>query len=477
MGRCPEIVKCMKCRKEMYFRPLSEKQIVLLCPDKSCGFVSPPIDIVPGSFVPLSKMIENYKAVLKKKGRVKELAIYCVDFSSRMDLEIPTDSLFLEGVLQDLAGRSDLEPDIRDALASVLNPPITYIKAVIFSLGFIIIDALKQMEVGDFPGFQVVSMVNRSEEVFRFPDFKDHTMPRLISEFLNALLIKMQEYRTTGEAIYRDFPKAIETVKELATEIRQTMGNAGIQIYFMIAGNNKTQTNELVNLNRLIMSKLNDLQPFKFNIIDVNPTAMNDAANERFKQTATLFNGFFSREPTFKGIFNTLVYNKLGTEPYVQAVKIKSPAPGQGPALEAPFVEPVAPKISSRYFKPEDIPMPINPASTGPLQDKAPSLGSEDPDAIPGMVASSAPIAPKPTPGYYKAEDFYASQDVEPLSEGSLSKPESQTTRAPIQTKMASVDDYLKTKEAERKAIPAGTKPISVKRSADDILDRLIKEE
>ena len=99
------MVKCRDCKAEMVYIPAENNEVILICPNPNCNFKSSPIKLAQ-SYINIEEekdlvekredeQVNNFiseicgtKTFLNRSGKVDEILIYCVDFSTRMDIEI-----------------------------------------------------------------------------------------------------------------------------------------------------------------------------------------------------------------------------------------------------------------------------------------------------------------------------------------------------------------------------------------------------
>lgn len=348
------MVKCWQCNGELTFRPISKSEIILKCSDENCGFESLPIKLDPlfkpveitqvpeviavktssvektkegertKEIITISKDIEYEKkydyifeqessvpqVILTRKGGLNKFSIFCLDFSNHMDKELPVMVEDLD-IWKKRINSDDILPQIiKDKLIELTIPPISYFRATLLAFSFLILENIKKMTVEDFHSFQIISMAGESEEVFRFPNFQKQTTPQIILDFINIITIRRQEYRSNELLKYRDYTLTLGTVTELLKEIRESYPDQLIQIFLLTMGSHRSFEQQPINPIMEIKKFLGDHEPFSFNIIHF---AIN--ASERiFQQIVRRFNGFFSKEITFKSIMNSITYHKYETD-------------------------------------------------------------------------------------------------------------------------------------------------------------------
>ena len=364
------MVKCQDCKSEMVYQPQENDNIILVCPNPDCDFQSQLIkmdqshtlddqiqdiktkeieEISDGedksdfaitvnqseNEIELEKSVqesdvisESYgsQTLLTRTGKLDEFIIYCVDFSTRMDIEIPIEDPLINEWKDKIANDHILSDTLKNELIELINPPISFFNATLFALSIFLLENIKKMTFEDFNSFQVISLAGNTDEIFRFPSFIDDTTPDIIIDFMKIMNITRQEYRANDELTYRDYSLAIQNISDLITELRESHPQEKVQIFLLSLGNNKTKDNQYINPIREIKEKLEDLMPFSFNIINFNGLGL----EHFFRQISRRFSGLYSRENTFKGLLNSILYNKYGTDPYqeisrIQDLKVETP--------------------------------------------------------------------------------------------------------------------------------------------------------
>ena len=358
------MVKCRDCKFEMVFKSISKTEIILVCPNPNCGFQSSPIklssdytsiDAIQASEEMTSKIsttelihdeesvkedIQNgnviadacgTQIILSRVGKINEYIIFCLDFSTRMDIEIPYDNNYLASWKNKILNDGILSDQVKNELIELLNPPISYFRAALFTFSNLILKNIKKMTFEDFQSFQIISLTGKSEELFRFPTFIEDINPEIIIDFINTFNIIRQEYRSINELEYRDYSSAIKHISELLIELRESYPQEKIKIYLLTIGPNTTKTNLYINPIREIKANMEDLEPFSLNIINFNGVSL----DRSFQLITKRFSGCYSRECSLKGMINAILNNLYGTDPYVETKKIQ--------ILETPKILPEAP--------------------------------------------------------------------------------------------------------------------------------------
>ncbi len=165
------------------------------------------------------------------------------------------------------------------------------------------------MTSGGFNSFQLISMSGLSEEIFRFPNFKQEISSEIISNFIKNLKIIRQEYISNAEVEFRNYSKAINTISESLIELRENLSEKIVNIYFLTIGGNNTRDMVYLNPIRKIKVVMEDLKPFNFNIINFNGSSL----DRFFKQIANRFNGTYIRRNEFRGIINSILKEEYKT--------------------------------------------------------------------------------------------------------------------------------------------------------------------
>jgi len=347
------MVKCRDCKFEMVFRFLNKNEIILVCPNPNCDFQSSPIKkssdhtSINGiqaseeinSSLATTKLIHNEESVkevfqnenviadicgtqtiLSRVGKINEYIIFCLDFSTRMDIDIPYDKNYLTSWQNKISNDGILSDQVKNKLNELLNPPISYFRAALFTFSNLILKNIKKMTVEDFQSFQIISLTGKSEELFRFPSFIENINSEIILDFINTLNIMRQEYRSNNELEYRDYSSAIRNIAELLIELRETYPKKEIKINLLTIGPNTTKTNLYINPIREIKAQMEDLEPFSLNIINFNGFSL----DRSFQQITRRFSGQYSRECSLKGMINAILNNQYGTDPYKESKKIQN---------------------------------------------------------------------------------------------------------------------------------------------------------
>jgi len=285
------MVRCWQCNGEVTFRPISKTEIVLKCLDESCGFESLPIKLDP-TFKPtqVSPMLEvialkrdtdeNIKGsvtleqlkpeivienelekhahmlepessvpqvILSRNGELNEFSIFCLDFSNRMDREVPYKDEDLNIWRSRIQDEEILSKSIKESLIELTNPPISYLRATLLAFSFMILENIKKMTVGDFHSFQIISMAGEAEEIFRFPNFQKQTTTEIISDFMTIMNLKRQEYKSNEILEYRDFNIAINVISDLVIELKEAYPDEDVQIYLIPIGDHKSTIHKAIN--------------------------------------------------------------------------------------------------------------------------------------------------------------------------------------------------------------------------------------
>lgn len=367
------MVKCRDCKFEMVFRSISKTEIILVCPNPNCNFQSSPIkrssdytsiDVIQSSEEVTSKLsttelihdeesvkddIQNENVIadtsgtqiiLSRVGKISEYIIFCLDFSTRMDIDIPYDKNYLTSWKNKILNDGILSEEVKNKLIELLNPPISYFRAALFTFSNLILKNIKKMTFEDFQSFQIISLTGKSEELFRFPTFIENINPDIIIDFINTLNIARQEYRSINELEYRDYSSAIKNISELLIELRESYPQEEIKIYLLTIGPNTTKTNLYINPIREIKANMEDLEPFSLNIINFNGVSL----DRSFQLITKRFFGLYSRECSLKGMINAILNNLYGTDPYIVTKKIRNLEPPKTlPEIQISIEEP--PKI------------------------------------------------------------------------------------------------------------------------------------
>jgi len=379
------MVKCRDCKSEMVYKPLNKDEIILVCPNINCGFQSSPIKIY-SEFASVEviqsperitrneesgkeeiqneNVIADTQTILSRVGKINESFIFCLDFSTRMDIDIPYNKEYLISWENKILKDEVLSDHVKNTLIELLKPPISYFGAALFIFSNLILENIKKMTFKDFQSFQIISLTGKSEEVFRFPTFIENTNSEMIINFINSLNIIRQEYRSNNELEYRDYYSAINNISELLIELRETYPQEEIKIFLLTIGTNKTKTNLYHNSIREIKAKMEDLGPFSFNIINFDGFGL----ERSFKLITRRFSGQYSRESSFKGMINAILYNQFGTDPYVESKEIQTlELPKKFPAIpiekphkfEVPQNSPSKVEIEEYNFKDKNVDIDI----------------------------------------------------------------------------------------------------------------------
>nr|MDO8119611.1 hypothetical protein [Candidatus Sigynarchaeota archaeon] len=315
------MIKCKKCQKTMVFRQINPNQIMLVCSDPTCGFQSTLIDnSQEHSFAqepPITSSQPNPH--IKKIGNVEGVTIYCIDFSTRMDVQLPHNDKDLQDLRNRIREDPSLPEDVKNAMADLLEEPISYFNGVVLAFSFLLKNTINAIESTGFQGFHVVAMCGDVDEIFRFPAPRSSPSMELVLDFIGRMKIKRHEFLMGSNLEFRDFSLVISRAAEIRAEIDAVVPGKTVQIVFITAGEHKTRSREYVNPIRLINDELGSGGNFTFNIIDLNPSS-NEAV---FKELAKKFRGYYTRECTLKAIINSITYKEFGTDPLVPRDKIK----------------------------------------------------------------------------------------------------------------------------------------------------------
>jgi hypothetical protein len=266
-----------------------------------------------------------------------------------MDIEIPYDNDYLTSWKNKILSDGILSDQVKNKLIELLNPPISYFRAALFTFSNLILKNIKKMTFEDFQSFQIISLTGKSEELFRFPTFIEDINPEIIIDFINTFNIIRQEYRSINELEYRDYSSAIKNISELVIELRESYPQEEIKIYLLTIGPNTTKTNLYLNPIREIKANMEDLEPFSLNIINFNGVSL----DRSFQQITRRFSGQYSRECSLKGMINAILNNLYGTDPYIETKKIQDLEPPKKlpeipiPIEEHPKIEVPQSKINS----------------------------------------------------------------------------------------------------------------------------------
>ncbi|MHA1249455.1 MAG: hypothetical protein ACTSRP_05640 [Candidatus Helarchaeota archaeon] len=337
------MIRCEKCDWELEIHIKDNNKILLICPNPKCEYRSSEIEIndigkIISSKIIESKIVKNdlkkdriavindnlYKEeyleddklnssiinVFKRKGKIKKYNIFCLDFSSRMDINIPYNEDYLNSLVDKIKMDKILPNSIKNELYDLIKPPISFIRASIFAFSWLIYNNIKKMTVEDFQSIQIVALTGKSEEIFRFPNFINQTTLDILVEFIKIAKIKRNEYKSLEILNYRDFSNALEKIAELIIEIKEISTYENIDIYFYIIGDHMTKDNQYFNPIRKIIYTMEDLEPFTINVINLNITG----SDSLYQQMATKYHGIYSKEFTLKGLLNAIIYGKYGSD-------------------------------------------------------------------------------------------------------------------------------------------------------------------
>ncbi|MHA1758887.1 MAG: hypothetical protein ACTSVV_19125 [Promethearchaeota archaeon] len=301
------MVRCSKCNKKMIYQTSDDGNTMLICPDPECGFTLYPIFINTEQRDELDLNndlhFDNHEYTFNRIGNINKYVIFCVDYSFRMDLDLSLKEktlLMLRKVVRRLTCISEYS---KKKILDLLKPPISFYKSVIFSLTLYLYKNLLKMEKGDYTSFQVVSMAEISEEVYRFPSFRGLISSSIVNEFIDALDEKRNDYRFHYHLNYRNFKNGVQLISNLLEEMRSINLDDKVIIYFITSGEHKSRDKKYTHLRRLINTYLEDLAPFDLNIIDLNASRENPI----FKRLARDYNGFYLNLSSFNSIFNLLM--------------------------------------------------------------------------------------------------------------------------------------------------------------------------
>ncbi|TFF89402.1 MAG: hypothetical protein EU549_00765 [Promethearchaeota archaeon] len=353
--------RCENCGNELEIQIKEKNKIILVCTNPQCRYKSSEIvindllvskDIEIHSKAPESNIIkdkiskatnnsylseedsidkvkqsenenvnfESYgsKKLFYRKGKIIGFDIFCLDFSSRMDIDIPHEKDYLDSYLNKIKEDKTLSESIKTELIDLITSPISYFRAAIFAISKLIIDNIKKMTVEDFHSLQILSLTGESDEIFRFPNFKDQTTLDIVKDFIKISELKRKEYNSMEILEFRDFSNALDNITELIIEVKEVFPDKNININFLVIGEHKTRDNQYFNPIRKIKYKMEDLQPFSINIINLNPTSSENI----YRQIVNRYNGIYSLEFTLKGLLNAILNKKFGSDLNFEKFKI-----------------------------------------------------------------------------------------------------------------------------------------------------------
>lgn len=342
------MLNCRLCNNELVFQPISKTEIILKCSNKNCGFETVVIRLDPSYRKTQIIQIPNYSReeqidweinqkkvvakngsqkisdligdigvdlpqfILKRSGSLKEFNIYCIDFSNRMDSEIIYENFDLELWRGKIENDKILPNLIKDLLLELIEPPISFFRAITFVFSMLILENITKMAFEDFQCFYLISLAGDAEEIYRFPNFSKQTTPEIISDFVNIMNIKRLEKRSNDLLEFRDYDKAFDVISDSLIDLKEAFPDEFVEIFLLTIGDHKSTLKTSINPIRKIKYQMEEeLSPFSFNIISFND---NKTSDKIYLQIAQRFKGVFSKETTFKGILNAVLYKKYGIE-------------------------------------------------------------------------------------------------------------------------------------------------------------------
>ncbi|MHA1684234.1 MAG: hypothetical protein ACTSUE_25075 [Promethearchaeota archaeon] len=319
------MVKCRDCRKEMVFRQLPDGAIILVCPDPQCNFQSDPISIDNASQddnplkIPEGNHSHPDDGVLRRKGPIDEFLIFCIDASSRMDVDVHSNEQFEGEIKNKIQSNSHFTDELKEKLLDLLMPPISFFRATVLSLALFLVDNLEKMTHGPFKSFQVVTMAGEVDEVFRFPNFKEQATFNIVIELIDILFIKRKEYRNGDLLSFRSILGGMNKISELIHELRDIAPDQEVNITLVTIGEHRMPDNQFINPLRSCKNFLGDLGPFVVNVLDLNI-----AGREKiYKPLTKEYHGTYSKETTLKAIYNAIVFQKYNSDPVKNVVHLR----------------------------------------------------------------------------------------------------------------------------------------------------------
>jgi len=350
------MLNCRLCNNELVFQPISKTEIILKCSNKNCGFETIVIKLDPSYIkTQIIQNLDNSRAkqidwennqkrvvakngsqkideligevgadlpqvILKRSGRLKDFNIYCIDFSNRMDSEIIYEDLDLKSWRGKIENSKILPSSIKNLLLELIEPPISFFRAITFIFSILILENIKKMALEDFQCFHLISFAGDAEEIYRFPNFSKQTTPEIISDFVNIMNIKRLEKRSNDLLEFRDYSKAIDVISDSLIDLKESFPDEFVEIFLLAIGDHKSTLKTSVNPIRKIKYQMEEeLSPFSFNIINFNNKKTSD---KNYLQIAQRFKGIFSKETSFKGILNAVLYKRYKTEKRKRELKI-----------------------------------------------------------------------------------------------------------------------------------------------------------
>jgi len=331
-------LKCPKCQKDLEIQVLEGNRVQISCKNSGCDYVLSFID----QKMLLSEQvnIESSKSIIRNKrpvnalnpqmtkihanqeDKIIEAFIFCFDISSRMDRDIPFHDDDIKKHEAEILNNPYITREVKDNLLEAISAPISYYRALLFLLSKILLKSIEKMNKNEITSVQFILMAEQAEEIFQFPNLAHDIESELVLQFLNEVEIKRHEYRSNGELEFRNFRNAIKQISNSLIDLKESFPHISPKIYLITTGNHSSKDKQYYNLLRGVRNFMEDLEPFSLNIITLNPIG----EDRILKQVSRKNNGYFSNECTFRAISNTLLEDRLGTEPFMQSIQISKSA-------------------------------------------------------------------------------------------------------------------------------------------------------
>ncbi|MHA1274810.1 MAG: hypothetical protein ACTSR3_12735 [Candidatus Helarchaeota archaeon] len=342
-----KLLKCPKCQANLSVKLLDDKKVQLICLNSACNHKivltnEDNIDItnkkekeselklnikkltlqnyqnLPVNDQTLTSIGNSQKKInkIQKPLKFSEFIIYCIDITSRMDLDIPYNESIIRTLKEELINNPNLPESLKEALVELINPPISYYRALIFILSRIITNNILDFGKNGLNAIQIILLAERAEEIFIFPNFSNPISLDIILDFIKEVEIKRIEYKNEDDLRFRNLKNAIAQISESVIDLKESITEISPKIFLIINGDNYPKDQKYFNPLKEIDILMHDLTPFSFNIFNLNYSSK----NQLLEKVAQKYNGIFTYECTFNALLNALLKNDYGTEHFCRPV-------------------------------------------------------------------------------------------------------------------------------------------------------------
>ncbi|MHA1758134.1 MAG: hypothetical protein ACTSVV_15275 [Promethearchaeota archaeon] len=313
---------CPRCQSKLKFNQIDLKTIQITCTNENCDYKT------------IVNLIEekNDEKILPDKPnypieaanvKILDFLIYCIDISSRMDMEIKFHEEDLKKVEDEIIFDKTLSKEIKEKLLDLITPPISYFRLILFILSNILRKNIENLKENQLQGIQIILLTEFAEEIFQFPNFSIPIKPELILNFINEVQIRRNEIKNEGLLEFRNIKNAINQIAESVIDLKESYPEATPKIFLVLNGKNNAKNQQYFNPLRAIDNIMNDLTPFTFNIINLS----SGAEDRILRKVTEQYNGIYSSECTFRALINAFLKNKYATEPFYESIKILQSSP------------------------------------------------------------------------------------------------------------------------------------------------------